>query len=710
MGEGGLSRREFLRRIGGGIVVLVGSGRGASFAQEHRALYPEDFNAYLLIRADGRVTVYSPKIEMGQGVLTSQAQMAAEELGVGLESIDMVLGDTDLCPWDMGTFGSLTTRMFGPALRTAAAEARATLLALASRRLGVPRGRLIARDGVVSVAGDVSRRVSYGELSQGRRLVRLVSVQEPLQTPAGFRVMGRSPARLDAGAKVTGAAQYAADLRRPGQLCARILRPPMHGARLERVDTSAAEAQPGVTVVHLDDLIACLHEDPQAAGAALALVKADWQRPTATLDTDNIFAHLLSAPIELREVVQRGDPAAARTQAARVFESTYRKGYVAHAPIEPHAALAEVTAERVTVWASTQTPFPTRDRIAHVLGREPKEVRVITPFLGGGFGGKSADEQAVEAARLSHSCRRPVQVAWDRREEFFYDRFDPASVVRLTSALDAAGRLVSWDFTNYGAGERGAAHVYQVANLRIRSGGGPAYGERAAQQAVHPLAIGPWRAPGANMNVFAVESQMDLMAAAAGVDPLGFRLRHLTDARMRSVLTSAARAFGWQPGAHPSGRGAGIACSTDAGSYVAACAEVAVDRTLGKVRVLRVVCAEDLGTVVNPEGARMQIEGGVTMGLGYCLSEELRFRGGEVLDLNFDSYHPPRFSAVPRIEAILVPNDAIAPQGGGEPPITIMGAVLANAVFDATGARLDRLPMSPERVLAALGALKRSAH
>jgi CO/xanthine dehydrogenase Mo-binding subunit len=702
--NGGLTRRDFFRLVGSGIAVLVGSGTIAAFAQEGKRLYPEDLNAYLLIGADGRVTVFSGKIEMGQGVMTSQAQMVAEELGVDLASIDMVLGDTDRCPFDMGTFGSLTTRMFGPALRAAAAEARATLLGLASVRLAAPPATLSVHGGVVSVADDPARHVSYAELAGGQRLVRPVSEAAVLKAAADFQVMGRSPLRLDARDKVTGAAKYAADVRLPGQLYARILRPPAHGAELRRVDTSAAEAIAGVTVVHRDDLIAVLHADPESAAAGLAALRAEWSRPEPGPDADGIFDHLAHSISALKESAHRGDVSGARTRVARLFESTYRKGYVAHAPMEPHAALAQATTERVTVWASTQTPFPTRDRIARVLGRDPRQVRVITPYLGGGFGGKSADGQAVEAARLADICGRPVQVAWERSEEFFYDRFDPAAVVTLVSGLDDRGRVALWDFTSYASGERGAAHLYDIANLRIRSGGGISYGQAGAPEQLHPFEVGPWRAPGANMNVFAVESQMDVMAAAVGADPLEFRLRHLSDARMRRVLQAAAQAFGWKTAPRASGRGVGIACSTDAGSYVAACAEVAVDKAQGTVQVVRVVCAEDLGIAVNPEGARMQIEGAITMGLGYSLSEELRFRGGEILDRNFDTYRLPRFSAVPHIEAILVRNDDIAPQGGGEPPITTVGAVLANAVFDATGARQFRLPMTPERILAGVAA------
>jgi nicotinate dehydrogenase subunit B len=698
----GLSRRSFFRLAGGGVVMLVALGPLPLRAQDAPRLYPEDFNAYLVIGENGRVTVFSGKIEMGQGVMTSQAQMVAEELGVELAAIDMVLGDTERCPWDMGTFGSLTSRMFGPALRAAAAQARLVLIALAAERLGVPAQRLEVRNGLVSVTGEPGRAIGYGTLSKGARIAKVVDEKAVLQAASGFRVMGTSPRRLDAHAKVTGAAKYAADLRVPGMLCARVLRPPAHGATLMRLDSSAVERMPGVTLARQGDLVAVLHADPDRAEAALGRLDAQWRVPESKLDQDNIFDHIVAQSTLQKELVNRGDLAAARARSERVFEATFKKGYVAHAPIEPHAALAEVKDGRATVWASTQTPFPTRDRIAKVLGLDARSVRVITPFLGGGFGGKSADAQAVEAARLAQITGKPVQVAWSRAEEFFNDTFDPASVVKIVSGIDRDGRISLWDYSVYAAGERGATTFYDIADARIRSAGRTAYGSDAEGQSVHPFAVGPWRAPGANMNVFATESQVDTMASAAGMDPFEFRMKNLKDARMRRALAAAARAFGWTAAAAPSGRGFGIACSVDAGTHVATMAEVKVDPATGRVHVLRIVCAQDMGIVVNPEGAKMQIEGGITMGLGYALAEELRFRGGEILDRNFDSYEIPRFSGVARVEAVLVQNDDLAPQGGGEPSITTAGAVIANAVFDATGARVLRLPLTAERVRSAI--------
>jgi isoquinoline 1-oxidoreductase len=407
---------------------------------------------------------------------------------------------------------------------------------------------------------------------------------------------------------------------------------------------------------------------------------------------------------EEKVTLDRGDVAAAKASGQRFFETRFRKGYVAHAPIETHTALAEVREGKATVWASTQTPFPMRDLIAQALELKPADVRVITPFVGGGFGGKSAGGQAIEAARLAQITGAPVQVARSREEEFFYDTFDPAAVVQITSGLDRTGRISWWDYTVHAAGERGSMLFYDVPNARIKLVGRTSFASETDRASVHPFGVGPWRAPGANMNVFAIESQMDIMASAAGVDPVEFRLRHLTDPRLRKVLQAAAEAFGWQASAGPSGRGFGVACSLDAGTCVAAMAEVKVDRSNGHVKVSKIVCAQDMGIVVNPVGAKMQVEGGLTMGLGYTLSEELRFRGGEILDGSFGSYAIPRFSDAPRIEVILVKNDDLAPQGGGEPAITCTGAVIANAVFDATGARVTRLPMKPSRVLQAMAA------
>ena len=695
-----VDRRQFCKMLGGGIVVLVTTRPSALLAQ--RRAYPEDLNAYLRIDENGQVTIFSGKIEMGQGVMTSQAQMAAEELGVRVDAVTMVLGDTDRCPWDAGTWGSLTTRMFGPALRAAAAEARTVLTKLAAERLGVARDQLVVADGVVSVAADPSRKVTYGELAKGRRITRLVDEKAVLRSVKEFRVMGQSPKRLDAREKVTGAAKYAGDVRLPGMLFARILRPPVHGATMKSLDLSKAKAMEGVTVVEEKDLVAVLHPDPETAEKALGAIEAAWERPAAAFDHETVGDYFIARAPATTEKFARGDAKAALAQAKaagmRVVPRGYRAPYKAHAPIETHTSLAELKDGRLTVWAATQSPFGTRDRLVAELGLAEKDVRVITPYVGGGFGGKSAGAQSIEAARLARAAGRPVMVVWTRAEEFFYDTFDPAAAMTIKTVLDHSGKILVWDQETWGSGERSTEMFYDVPNVSLRHA--MTRGTDGAN--LHPFATGPWRAPGAGPNVFARESHVDVMAAAAKIDPLEFRLRNTSDPRVRRALETAAKGFGWKAAAGPSGQGRGIAIGLDSGTFVAIVAKVSVDKATGAISVERVVCAQDMGTVVNPVGATMQVEGCVTMGLGYVLSEELRFRGGEILDTDLASYVIPRFSWVPKIETILISNDDLTPQGGGEPAIVPLGAAIANAVFDAVGARLFRLPMTRERVLEAL--------
>ncbi len=696
-----MDRRGFVT-VMGGIVVVVNIPLASLWdvldRQGRQRGYPDDVNAYLHIAEDGTVTLFSGKIEMGQGAMTSLTQMAAEELDVALDAIHIVMGDTASCPWDMGTFGSLTTRMFGPAVRAAAAQARLILTDLAAQRLGVAREALTAENGVVYVAGDKTRHLSYGELAKGQRITHTVDQKAVLRSVQQFAVMGRSPQRLDGPEKVTGAAKYAGDIRRPGLLYARLLRPPAHGAALKRVDTTVAQAAPGVTVVNEDGLVAVLAPDPERAEKAFKLVQAEFDLPQAAVDTESIFDHLVRTAPAANMPDAAGDLEAGRTQCARIFEATYYNSYVAHAPIEPHTATAEVKDGKATVWSSTQGPFSQQGTIAQEIGFRPEDVRVITPYVGGGFGGKVPGLQAVEAAKLAKITGKPVQVAWTRAEEFFYDTFRPAAVVKVTSGIDQDGKLVLWDYQVYGAGARGSDVFYDVPNRSVR-----VYGEWGrAPDGMHPFAVGPWRAPAANSNRFAAEQQVDIMAAAIGMDPLEFRLKNTKDPRMLGVLRAVAEAYGWKPAAalRKNGRGRGLACGIDAGTYVAHIADVTVDPATGSIKVDRVVCAQDMGVVVSPDGARMQMEGCIMMGLGYALSEEVRFKGGKILETNFGTYRLPRFSWVPAIETVLVSNDQVAPQGGGEPAIINMGAVVANAVFDATGARMHRLPMTPERVLA----------
>lgn len=698
-----LTRREFLKLFGGGLVILFSLNDILGVqAQERRRRfgiqYPDDPNAYLHIREDGRVACFTGKIEMGQGVITSLAQMLADELEVPLGSVDLVMGNTALCPWDMGTFGSMTTRFFGPALRAAAAEAREILREMAAEKLRVSSSDLVIREGVVFHRTQKQKKITYAQLAQGKKLVRRLKSKPRLEKPSEFTVVGTPVLRRDAVEKVTGKARFAGDIREPGMLYARILRPPAHGARLISVDTSGARKIKGAVVVEKEDLIAVLHEDPERAEEGFQNIKARFEKPDDNRNDKNIFEHLLKRATEGDVVSEGGDLARGEKMSRAVVERTYLDGYKAHATIETHTALAKIEKDQLFIWASTQTPFRLQEEAASNCGFPSKNVRIITPFVGGGFGGKTSNQQAIEAARLAKITKRPVQVAWTRAEEFFFDTFRPAAIVKIKAGIDGSGRIALWDYKVYYAGERGAQHFYDIPHHRTMAFGRSWRGA----EGTHPFRTGAWRAPSNNTNTFARESHTDILASEAGMDPLEFRLKNLKDPRMIRVLKASAEKFGWKPAKPPSGRGYGIACGIDAGTYVAHTAEVEVNKKTGHVQVKRVACAQDMGLSINPEGAKIQMEGCVTMGLGYALAEDIHFKNGEIFDLNFDTYEIPRFSWLPKIETVLIEDRDAAPQGGGEPAIICMGAVIANAIYDATGARVFHLPMNRKRVKKAL--------
>lgn len=697
-----IDRRQFLKILGGGIIIFLSAGDLADSQERRRSPgqfqeSPADFNAFLRVGEDGRVTCFTGKIEMGQGIITSLAQMLAEELDVPLRSVDMVMGDTSLCPWDMGTFGSRSTKYFGPLLREAAAEARAVLMELAAEQLHLPAERLKVKEAVIFDPNNPQNQISYAALVAGKAIEKRLEKKPSLKSLPSFTISGQPVGRTDAPEKVTGRAKFAGDIHLHGMLYAKILRPPAHGARLKKVDTSPAEKVKGLQIIREGDLIAVLHSYPDEAEKALARIKVEYELPDRKVDDKNIFSHLLKVAPPGIIVAEEGDLRKGEKLSTLTLEGTYLQHYVAHAPMETHTAVAKVERKWATVWASTQTPFGAQEEVAQALGLSAKEVRIITPFVGGGFGGKSWNQQVVEAARLAKLTGKPVQVAWSREEEFFFDTFQPAAIVKIRSGLNEKNQAVFWDYQVYFAGDRGSQIFYDIPHHRTES-----YGNWWGQPGAHPFVTGTWRGPASNTNTFARESHIDRMAFRAGMDPLAFRLAHLKDPRMRRVLEAAAAAFGWSSEKVPSGKGCGLACGIYLGTYVAAMAEVGIDRESGKVEVKRIVCAQDMGQIINPEGARMQMEGCLMMGMGYALTEEVHFRGGDIRDLNFDTYEIPRFSWLPKIQAILVESPEIPPQGGGEPAITCMGGVLANAVFDATGARVFELPMTPERIKTAL--------
>jgi len=693
-----MQRRNFIKLLGGGIFIFFQPWHqfiGSSVPQERTLT--EDYNSFLQIAEDGTVKCFTGKIEMGQGIITSLPQMMADELNVPLGNIKIVMGDTDLCPYDAGTWGSQTTQTFGPAMRAALAEARTVLAELASTRLGVPVSQLEVKEGIVFDVKDPKKSVSYAQLAKGKKLERYLDIKPPVEDYTKFTYVGKSYKRSDSILKVTGKAKYTGDLKLPGMVFARILRPPSHGAKLKSVDVSGAEKVPGTQVVRDNDFIAVLNENRDLADAAVVKIKAEYNFDELNVNDRNLFDRMIGADSEIEIVRSTGDMETGNQLSDRIFESEFRDPYVAHSSIETHTALANLEGDKLTLWASTQSPFGLQDGIAGELGFDLDKVRVIAPYVGGGFGGKAAYQQGIEAARLAKLSGRPVMLVWTRDEEFFYDSFHPAGVIRVRSGIEKSGMIKLWDYNVYYGGTRGSDTIYDVPNARTTS-----YRQKEEGTRIHPFRTGPWRAPNNNSNTFARESQIDIMASAAGIDPLEFRLKNLKDEKMIACWKAVTDKFGYVPAKTPSGRGIGMACGTDAGSWVALMAEVKVDKKTGHVRVVRVACAQDMGLCVNPQGALIQIEGCIMMGLGYALSEEILFEGGNIKNRGFDSYKIPSFSWTPKIDGIILDRQDHPPKGGGEPAIIAIGAIIANAIFDATGARLYKMPMTPARVLEAL--------
>ncbi len=696
----GMRRRDFFKILGSGIIIFFRPWGAIDLlglpAEQARAL-PKDYNSFLLIGEDGTVSCYTGKIEMGQGIITSLAQEMADELNVPIEKVKMVMGDTDLCPFDQGTWGSMSTRTFGPNMRAAAAEARGVLIELASTQLGVPVSQLEVKDGIITDTKNPKNSVSYAQLTKGKKIEKFLDVKPAVEDYTKFTYVGKPFKHSDANLKVTGEAKYAGDMKLPGMVFARILRPPSHGAKLTSVDYSEAEKITGTKVVRDGDMVAVINENRDKADEAIVKIKAEYSFHEIPVNDKTIFEWMVKADSDVKVVRSNGDLEAGKQLSEKIFESEFHDPYLAHAAIETHSALARIEGDKLTVWASTQSPFGLKDGITRELGFSAENVRVISPFLGGGFGGKGEFRQGIEAAKLAKLTGKPVMLVWTREEEFFNDTFHPAGVVKIKSGIDKSGMIKLWDYHLYFAGSRGSDTIYDVPNAKTTS-----YSEKRDVSPVIPLATGAWRAPSNNTNTFAREVQIDIMAAAAGIDPLEFRLKNLKDEKMIACLKAVADKFGYVAGKAPSGRGIGIAVGIDAGSWVAHMAEIKVDKNTGKIQVIRIACAQDMGLCVNPQGATIQMEGCITMGLGYALTEEVLFEGGNVQSRGFDTYNIPRFSWLPKIDTVILDRKDKPPQGGGEPAIIAIGAIIANAVFDATGARLYRVPMTPARVLEAL--------
>jgi nicotinate dehydrogenase subunit B len=643
---------------------------------------------WLTIGGDGAVTVLAGKVEYGQGIRWGLAMAAAEELGVEPSDLEVVLGDSARVPWDIGTFGSQSTRLVGVQVRKAAATARSAILELAATRLDVPAEQLTCVGGAVVWRTDPTRSIEFAALLAGQCLEREIPDEITLSRPSEFRVMGRESKRLDGVEKVTGRAVYSQDVIRPGMLFARVLRQPAYGARPSSADTSTAALMPGVVeVVNERRLIAVLAETDEAADRAFDVLRSEWSEPPAPISQWDLPARLAAEPRDAVATQEAGDVEQGLARAAHQLEATYYVPYLPVAPMEPRAAVAEWKGDDLTVWAGAQRPFGIRGELAEFFQLPESQVRVITPEIGGAFGGKSLYGPAIEAARLARIAGRPVRVAYSRLEEMTWSTFRPAALITIRSGFDATGTITAWDYHAVHSttdrphiGQRGSETPYAAPNVRVVVAAGPA-----------PLQPGSYRSLGCAVNHFARESHIDEIAAALGMDPVELRLKNLPDPRYRRVLEAAATQFNWQPLPGARGTGVGVAIGLDVGSYIAEC--VAIELQGKEAQVRRVTAAMDCGLVFNPEGARSQVEGAIIMGLGGALFEAAEFEGGRLLNGSFARYRVPRINQTPQIEVQLVGADQNASTGAGEPGIVPIAPAIANALHNLTGRRIRELPI-----------------
>jgi nicotinate dehydrogenase subunit B len=680
-----LQRRELLKLIGGGLIVGViaersaaqESGRGGPGVED----VPDEIGAWLQVDEQGRIAVFTGKAELGQNIRTSLTQAVSDELHVAADAITVVMADTARTPFDAGTFGSRTTPFMAPQLRRAAAAARSALIDLAAARWQVEPAAVDASGGRVRHL-ETGRTATYGELTKGQRLARVIGDATTL--PRGdWRVAGTPAPKVDGRAFVTGRHEYVSDMTRPQLVHGAVVRAPAPGAVLASCDTAEASALADVRVMRDGDFIGVTAPDATRARRAASLVRAEW-RAASPVAGGELFEHLRrsaepsasATPVHASGSIEEG-----RRLAARMLEATYTVAYIAHVPLEPRAAVAEWGENALTVWTGTQRPFGVRRELADAFHLPVERVRVIVPDTGSAYGGKHTGETAIEAARLAKAASRPVKVTWTREEEFACGYFRPAGVIDVRSGLDADGRLTFWAVDNINSGAAAIRTPYAVPHQRI-----------AFLAAQSPLRQGSYRGLAATANNFARECQMDELAHLAGVDPVQFRIRHLQDARLTGVLQVVAERIGW-----PSpGRGAhlGIACGFEKSSYVATAVSLALEAR--RIVLKRIVCAFDCGAVVNPNGLRNQVEGALVQGIGGALFEAVEFDNNRITNGKLSQYRVPRLTDVPPIDVLSIEPAGAPSVGAGETPIIALAPAIAGAVFSATGRRLRGLPIEPE--------------
>jgi len=684
----GFDRRQFLKAFTGGIAMIVPvsnliartlqQDQGESGGRFNQRV-PQEVGAWIHIEESGTVSVFTGKVEIGQNIRTSLAQAVAEELHVPLTTVRLVMADTDLVPFDMGTFGSLTTPMMSPQLRRAAAAARETLISLAAEQWKVDTNSVRIVDARF-VNHDASKSLTIAEVAKGQKLVKTIPADIKTTPVSEWTIAGKSVPKVDGRDFVTGKHQYTSDVKRDGMLYGRVVRPSALNASLESSDTKPAEAMQGVVVVRDGDFMGVTAPDLQTAIRAEKAIAVHWKAPGQP-GNEELFDYLKQNATRHpgRPVGSIVDGMAA---ADKKLSQTYTVAYIAHAPPEPRAAVAEWTDGKLTVWTGTQRPFGVKSELAEAFHIPEEKVRVIVPDTGSGYGGKHTGECAVEAARLARASGKPVKLVWTREEEFQWAYFRPAGVIEVNTGVKNDGAVTAWEFQNYNSGGSGIQVKYDFPNQDIR-----AHGSKS------PLRQGSYRGLAATANHFAREVHMDELAQLVGMDPVAFRLKNIKDARLKAVLESAANTFGWGK-KKTEGRGYGIACGFEKGSYIATAAEISVEPKTGAVKLERVVASFECGAIVNRLHLHNQVEGAVVQAIGGALFEKIEFKNGQILNGRFARYRVPRFSDMPVIEIVLLDRKDLPSAGAGETPIVGLAPAVGNAIFDLTGKRIRSMPLT----------------
>ncbi len=689
-------RRNFFRFLGAGIAVVCAASNVTAFQESGKTRrnseddLPREIDAWLHIGESGEITVFTGKVEVGQNIRTSLSQAVAEELSVSLASVRLVMGDTQLVPFDMGTFGSRTTPVMNLQLRRVSAAARDALLALAAKQWNADPGNLTAADGrVLDAKGHHS--ASYSELVKGQQITQVLPAEDPLKPAAQWKVAGQAVPKVDGRDFVTGKHRYPSDCTLPGMLYGKVVRPSSFGATLISADTHAAEQLENVTVVRDGDFLAVAAPSTAAAEKAAASIKAEWKSQQPQISNNELFDYFKKnqSQSEREPAHESGDVEKAFASADHKLNSTFQIQYIAHTPLEPRAALAQWNGDQLTVWTGTQRPFGVRSELATAFHLPEEKVRVLMPDMGSGYGGKHTGEAALEAARLARAAKRPVKVIWTREEEFTWAYFRPAGLIEVSSATDSAGKLTAWEFHNYNSGGAGIRTYYEIPNQRIQF-----------HPVDSPLRQGSYRALAATANHFAREVHMDEIASSLKMDPLEFRLKNLKDERLRAVFEQGGKHFGWH-NPRAANHGFGVGGGYEKLGYMATFVEISLNPQTREIRIERVLTAFDCGAIVNPDGLRNQLIGANIMGIGGALFEAIEFQDGRILNNRLSKYRVPRFRDVPPMDAFLIDRKDQPSVGAGEAPILGIAPAIANAIFAVTGIASHSLPMAPE--LAARG-------